>query len=306
LVDLPQPPVDILAVHKGLELAVLLDPPVLADAEKDDPVDRLLDRVVEFPERERRVAEGDVPGQERPPGFNLLQELDIDLLRRPPADDGFGVFVEEPFHDRLPGEDGGELVPPLDVFLIGKEQHPVFAGLVLELGADAAVVDGKLLEIGEDGEGEVGGPGVAAELVGRADIALDVHRGLLRFQEELARPADAETIIGGLGIAPDLDRILGDDVLVGLGPALPVADVPAEFLEERLDELGAELSFLIAGAFVGGEVALEDFDQAFDLLRGGHKESSKTLSLPRASWDRKSSLLYNLPPDNSILFRGRA
>ena len=48
------------------------------------------------------------------------------------------------------------------------------AALVALVGLDAAVVDGELLEVGEDAKRQLGGPGVAAELEGGLDVVLDV------------------------------------------------------------------------------------------------------------------------------------
>jgi len=123
-----------------------------------------------------------------------------------------------------------------------------FTGLVGLGRLDAAVIDGDLLEVGEDRQRELGGPGIAAQLVGGGGVGLDIDGGFLGLDEELADPADAEAVIGGLGRPADLDRVLVDDVLVGLGVALLVVDVPAEGFEERVDELAADLGLVVAAA----------------------------------------------------------
>lgn len=118
----------------------------------------------------------------------------------------------------------------------------------------------------EDAQGKLGGPGVAAELVGRADVVLDVHGGALGFEKEFARATDAEAVVGGLGGLADLDGILMNDVLVGLGVALLVVDVPSKGLEERVKKFAAQLGFVVLGGFVGVAIALEPLDQLDDLL----------------------------------------
>ena len=133
------------------------------------------------------------------------------------------------------------------------------------VGLDAAVVDRELLEVGEDAEREFGGPGVAAELEGGAGVVLDVNGGLLGFEEELARAADAEAVVRGFGGLADFDGVFVDDVLVGLGVALLVVHVPAEGFEERVEELAAELGFVVVGRAVGVAVAVEPLDQVEDL-----------------------------------------
>ena len=119
-------------------------------------------------------------------------------------------------------------------------------GLSVFAGLDAAVVDGEFLEVGEDGERQLGRPGVAAQLEGGAYVVAHVDRGLLGFEKELPPAADAEAVVRGLGRAADLDRVFVDDVLVGFGVALLVVDVPAEGLEEWVEKLVAELSFVVA------------------------------------------------------------
>ena len=108
-------------------------------------------------------------------------------------------LVERAFEDRVAGEHAGNLVPAFSVFGAGNVKDAGEGGVVFLVGLDAAVIDGELLEVGEDRERELGGPGVAAELEGRTDIVLDVHRGFLGFEKELARAADAEAVVRRFG-----------------------------------------------------------------------------------------------------------
>ena len=105
-------------------------------------------------------------------------------------------------------------------------------------------------------------------------IYIEVDGGLLGFHEELARPADAEAVVRRLGGAADFDGILVDDVLVRLGEALPVVDVPTEGLEQGVDELVADGGLAEQRAAVLVVVALEELDQFDDLLRGRHGTST--------------------------------
>ncbi len=68
------------------------------------------------------------------------------------------------------------------------------------------------------------------------DVALDVDRGLLGLDKELAHAADPERVVGRLGEAAHLHRVLVDHVLVRLGVALLVVHVPAERREERVQD----------------------------------------------------------------------
>jgi hypothetical protein len=55
-------------------------------------------------------------------------------------------------------------------------------------------------------------------------------------------------ITGGLrlGRATYLHGVLVDDLFIGLGVALLIVDIPSEGLEERVQELLAELDFVVA------------------------------------------------------------
>src|SRR5262249_47739467 len=75
----------------------------------------------------------------------------------------------------------------------------------------------------------------------------------------------------GLGDTTDLDRGLVDHVLVGLGVALLIIHVPAEALEEGVDEFLANLGLVVVGRQVGVGVAAEEIHQFEDFLRSAHR-----------------------------------
>jgi hypothetical protein len=97
--------------------------------------------------------------------------------------------------------------------------------------------------------------------------------GLFRFQEELARAADAEAVIGGLGSAADLDLVFVDDILVGFGIALAVVHIPAEGLEHGVDEFLAELGLVVVWRGVGVGMFSEAVNEVENIVRGGHEGS---------------------------------
>ena len=103
---------------------------------------------------------------------------------------------------------------------------------------------------------------VAAELVGGGcSSSLMTDRGLLGFEEELARAADLKAVVGGLDGAADADGILVDDILVGFGVALFVVDVPAEGFEQGIKKLLPKPRFIVVPGFVGLELFPEPRDQ---------------------------------------------
>ena len=143
-------------------------------------------------------------------------------------------------------------------------------GFVGGEGLEAAIVNGELLEIGEDAEGEFHRPRIAAELKGGLGIVLEGDGGLLGLDEKLAVAADAEGVVGSLGLAADFEGVLVDDLLVGFGVALGVGDIPTEGGEERVDELLANLGLFEFRGGVVGFVGGEGFDEGGDCSGQGH------------------------------------
>ncbi len=81
-----------------------------------------------------------------------------------------------------------------------------------------------------------------------------------------------------------LDLVL-DDFLVRFGDALPVIDIPAEGIEERVDELPSNLRLVVVAGFVLVFVAVESFDELFDFfgwihaIQGGPTETTNPQTL---------------------------
>jgi hypothetical protein len=84
---------------------------------------------------------------------------------------------------------------------------------------------------------------------------------------KLAGAADTEAVVGSFGLLPDLDGVLVYDFLVRLGIAGPVGHVPAEGLEQGIEELLPELGFVVLAGFVVVAVPLEVFDESEDFRR---------------------------------------
>ena len=96
--------------------------------------------------------------------------------------------------------------------------------------------------------GDLGAPSVAAKLVGRGGIGDDVDAALLGFGVKLRQRADAEGVIGGLLLAFHVQAVFENRLRSIAGrPSPAVADVPAQGLEERVDQVLADVGFLDAG-----------------------------------------------------------
>ena len=183
-----QPRVDVRAVDQAQQRAVGLDAPILADAQEDDAVDGGLHRVVELALRQAGVAQGDIARQQVTPALDLGQEGRVHLGGAALGALRLDVSVEGALQDGLATEDAGDLVPALGILPIGDVDDAGRGRLVGFVGLDAAVVDRELLEVGEDAEGQLGAPGVAAQLVGGVESPRMSIEGFLASTKNLRVP----------------------------------------------------------------------------------------------------------------------
>ena len=266
-VKIMEPLVDVLAVKKRLELAVLLNPSVLAHPEKNKAVDGLLDGKVQVSDGELRISEGQVSGKRFPPALDLVQERSVYLRGASFPFSRLGELIEGATHYGFLRKDGSYFLPPGDIIPIGQVEYAPCARLVVVLWLKTAVVDSKLLKIGKDAKGELGRPGVATQLEGRIDVFLQVNDGFFRFDEELAHSADAEAVVRCLGGTANLNGVLVDDVFIRLGVTLLVVYIPAQSFEKWIEEFTSKLGFVVLAATIGFEVAAETINQGYRFFR---------------------------------------
>ncbi len=120
-------------------------------------------------------------------------------------------------------------------------------------------------------------------LHGRAGALGDVDGRFLGLHEELAHPADAEAVVGRLGLPADLDGVFVDHVLVRLGVTGRVVNVPTQGAEEWVDELVADLGLVVSPPSACMDVATEAFDQFADGLWNLAHDSLHPLAIARAA-----------------------
>jgi len=262
--------VDIDAVGGVAQRVFGLHAAVFADAQEDDAVDGGLDGEVDGARIEAGVAQSDIPRQFLAPALHFGQKVVVHVGGSFFGPRRFDKLVEAAFHDGLAGEDSGDVVPFVGELLVGIQAHAVDGGGVAVFGFEAAVVNGQLLEIGEHRHGHLGGPAVAPGLKSRVQAGFDVDGGLLGFNEEDGFLAHAEGIVGGFGGPVDLDGGFVDHLAVFLRVPRPVRHVPAEGLEEGVEEVAAKLGFVVFAGFVGGALVGEALDEIEDDLRRGH------------------------------------
>ena len=116
--------VNIDAILQGHQLAIRLNAPVFADAQKDDAVYGLLYGEVEFALGQAGVAQCDVTRQQVAPAFDLCQERAVYLGGAAFAFGAAGVFVERAFEYRILGKYRGDLVPLFRIVAEGAVEQP--------------------------------------------------------------------------------------------------------------------------------------------------------------------------------------
>jgi len=199
------------------------------------------------------VAVGDGPGQQVAPLVELAQELGVDGGDPLLAPLGGGELLQGTGQDRVAAEEGGDLVPVGLVLVVAPVAQAGDGGGVLLRRAQAGVVDGELLEVGQHAEGQLGRPGVAAQLEGGLAVDGQVDGRLLGLDEEAAAAVEVEAVVGGLGLAGDGDLVL----VLDFGAAVAVVHIPAQGGEEGVDELDADFGLVVRAALEGGQGVVE-------------------------------------------------
>ena len=254
------------------QAVIFVNAPVFANAQEYDAVDGLLHGKVKLALGELRVAQGDVAGKQFAPRFDLFEKRGINLGGAFFAFAGLSVLVKRALQDCFTGKDGGYFFPALRIFLIVYVERAGGCGFIGLNGFYAAVVDGEFFKVGQYAQGQLGRPGIAAQLKGRVDIILEIDRGLFGFEKKFAGAADAETVVRGLGEAAYLDGVFVDNVLVGLGIAAVVVNIPAEGLEKGVDEFTAQLGFIVGARFVGINLLTKPVNKVENKLWSRHAQ----------------------------------
>ena len=252
-------------VRQFAQPLVGLDAAIFADPQEDDTIDQFLNGEIGVARPEIGIAEGDIARQQLPPGFDFPQKGIVHLRRPAFAARDLNVLVKVALIDGFLGEHARNLRPSAEVFGKWKVENARCGGRVVLVRLDTAIVDREFPEIGQYAEGQLGRPRVPAKLKCGVGFLLHVDRRPLGLDEELASATDSETVVRRLGGAPDLDRIFVNDVLVRLGRAGLVVDVPPKSFEEGVEKLSAKASFVVYLGPVSVQIPLKSFNEAGNL-----------------------------------------
>ena len=149
--DLHQTGIDSVLLQQCLEPPVLLNGPILTDAQEQQPVDGPLNSEVQIALAELGIALGQVPGKSLPPRRDLIQQGGVHPFVAPLLRYGLYESLQRASQHRLLGKEGGDLIPALHILIVLQIDEPALARLVGLIGLGTAVVDRKLLEVGENG-----------------------------------------------------------------------------------------------------------------------------------------------------------
>ena len=278
--EITEPLVDLVAEKQLLQRPIRLDPTILTDPQKDDPVNRPLDSEIQFIAGDRRVPESDVPCENQAPVFDIGEKCLVDTHGSFLIGLRISKSVKRTLQDTLQGEDLRDPSPLLRVLLVGDIAHPGRPRGIPLPDRFCAIIDRKLFKVREDTQFQPGVPGIPAQLERRLRIILDRYRRLLCLDDKLPDPADPERVIKEVRLPAYLDRVLMSNLLIRLRKPLPVINIPPQRPEERINELPAQLRLIVLPPQVCGAVISKAFDKRPDGIRTHNLVRHSSIGLP--------------------------
>src|SRR3972149_5622576 len=100
-----------------------------------------------------------------------------------------------------------DLLKRVEILGISVISNSSDAGFIGWLRPKAAVVDGQLFEVCQDGKGKLGTPGISPQLIGRTGLVFYIDGGLFGFEEKFPDTADAEAVIRRFRCPGTLDSV---------------------------------------------------------------------------------------------------
>ena len=102
------------------------------------------------------------------------------------------LFQEGQWRDLLWREQFGQLIPLFRILAKGKVHNARMAGGIRFVWLNATIVNGKLLKVGEDAQGQVGTPRITTHLKSGVNMLFDVDGGLFSLDKQFALAANAQ------------------------------------------------------------------------------------------------------------------
>ena len=173
--------------------------------------------------------------------------------------------------------------PGSGILRAGQMPDAGFGGGVALLRRDAAVVNSEFGEIGQDADGGIARPAIAAQLPGRLDLLADVDGGFFGLDIKGAASPRKEAVVGVFGAAAALQARFVQHLMA-------VADIPAQRGEEGIDEFLPQLSFVIVGLGEMRPARFKLFDQSLDGFGRRHARDCSIGSTPTSCRRRGETL----------------
>ena len=269
-------------LDNALELRTGVDVAVLADAEKENAIEDVLDGFVELVVFEKfvPVVAADEVGGEFPSCFVEEFEkvgveragtvrLDKPLLPGLALAGGFalGKRFEKLIYAAAANLFAGKEVPDLlrdkrELFVVPR--FPLAHLRLVEMWLAANDVDVESLEVGQDGDRQVFVPRIAFGLEGVAGVKF--LGWFLGLAHEAITAVGAEEVISAFLPSLNLRTALDLDLAFRLDQLVAIFQVPAERAKKRVEEIVTKLGLDIAAALEFGYAALEVAHETIQLL----------------------------------------
>ncbi|HPH34153.1 MAG TPA: hypothetical protein PLU94_01530 [Methanoregulaceae archaeon] len=147
-------------------------------------------------------------------------------------------------------EFGSNPIPFLGILFIGEIGDPGSGGRITRHWLLGAVVDRKLLKVGQDGEREAGIPCIPANLKGRTGIILDIYSRFFCFDNEFSGAPDPEGVIDKFCGSSNSNRVFVRNFFVEFRVALCIVNIPSEGLKERIEEFPTQSGLVVFPFFI--------------------------------------------------------
>lgn len=143
-------------------------------------------------------------------------------------------------------EFGSNPIPFLGILFVGEIGDPGSGGRITGHRLLGAVIDRKLLEVGQDGEREVGIPGLPTDLECRTGVILDIHSRFLRFNNEFSGASNPEGVQSINSVDPtNSNRVFVCNFFIEFRVALCIVNIPSEGLKERIEEFPTQPGLVV-------------------------------------------------------------
>ncbi|MDE2775678.1 MAG: hypothetical protein OXI77_07050 [Chloroflexota bacterium] len=208
--------------------------------------------------------QGDVFRQQFAPPFHVVQEIFVDAGAAADAL-SFDPLAQRALGNGFTAETRLKLCPFVDIVGVSNIEQAGFAGGIVLIWPDSAVVDAEFFKVGQNACGRFARIAVTPQLKGWRGVPFQILLRHFGFDEEMPGIADMEAVIR---VLRSFEARLSNDDSRFMPHLSLVAHIPAQRRKQRIDKLDPYFGFAV------GLVAVEFFDQLVDAVGRAHRLSS--------------------------------